>query len=94
MTPWTAAHQAPLSMEFPKQQYWSGLPFPSAGDLPHSRVEPRSSALQTDSFTTEPLWKPLKYHLYFNNLSVFTSRMATDAVSQGTIQTFKNASMI
>ena len=40
MTPRTAAHQAPLSMEFPRQGYWSGLPFPSPGDLPHPGVTP------------------------------------------------------
>ena len=38
-TPWTVAHQAPLSMGFPKQEYWSGLPFPSPGDLPDSAIE-------------------------------------------------------
>ena len=59
-TPWTMALQAPLSMGFPKQQYWNGLPFPSPGDLPDSRTEPRSPALQVVSyiagrvFTTEP----------------------------------------
>ena len=48
-TPWTVAHQAPLSMGFPRQEYWSGLPFPSPGDLPNPAIEPRSPALQTDS---------------------------------------------
>ena len=46
VTPWTVAHQAPLSMEFSRQGYWSGLPFPSLGDLPHPGIEPRSPALQ------------------------------------------------
>ena len=49
-TPWTVAHQAPLSMEFSRQEYWSGLPCPSPGDLPDLRIEPRSSTLQADSF--------------------------------------------
>ena len=40
VTPWTVAHQAPLSMGFPRQEYWSGLPFPSPGDLPHPGIEP------------------------------------------------------
>ena len=44
-TPWTVAHQAPLSMEFSRQEYWSGLPFPSPGDLPDPGIEPRSPAL-------------------------------------------------
>ena len=45
-TPWTVAHQAPPSMEFSRQEYWSGLPFPSPGDLPNPGIEPRSPALQ------------------------------------------------
>ena len=49
MTPWTVAHQAPLSMKFPRQEYWSGLPFCSPGDLPDPGVKPKSSALQADS---------------------------------------------
>ena len=47
--PWTVAHQAPLSMVFPRQEYRSGLPFPSPGDLPDLGIEPRSSPLQVDS---------------------------------------------
>ena len=49
MTLWTAAHQAPLSMRFSRQGYWSGLPFPSPGDLPNPGMEPRSPALEADS---------------------------------------------
>ena len=45
-TPWTVAYQAPLSMEFPRQEYWSRLPFPSPSDLPDPGMEPRSPALQ------------------------------------------------
>ena len=45
-TPWTASHQAPLSMGFSRQEYWSGLPFPSPGDLPNSRIKPTSPAWQ------------------------------------------------
>ena len=48
VTPWTVACQAPLSMEVSRQEYWRGLPFPSLGDLPHSGIEPMSSALQAD----------------------------------------------
>ena len=47
--PWTVAHQAPLSMEFPKQEYWSGLPFPSPGNLPNPGIEPESPTWQADS---------------------------------------------
>ena len=46
VTPWTVARRAPLSMGFPRQEYWHGLPFPSPGDLPNSGIEPRSPALQ------------------------------------------------
>ena len=52
-TPWTVAHQAPPSMGFSRQEYWSGLPFPSPGDLPYPGIEPRSPALQADALTSE-----------------------------------------
>ena len=52
-TAWTVAHQAPLSMGFPSQEYWSGLPFPSPGALPNPGIEPGSPALQADSLPTE-----------------------------------------
>ena len=55
--PWTVAHQAPLSMEFFRQEYWNGLPFPSPGDLPDPGIEPGSPALQADSLPSEPPWK-------------------------------------
>ena len=58
MTPQTAARQAPLSMEFSRQEYWSGLPFPSPGDLPHPGIKPRAPGLQADSLPSEPLGKP------------------------------------
>ena len=54
VSPWTVAHQAPLSMGFSRQEYWSGLPFPSAGYLPDPGIEPRSSALQADTLPSEP----------------------------------------
>ena len=54
MTPWTVAHQAPLSMEFSRQAYWSALPFPSPGDLPNPGIEPRSPTLQADALPSEP----------------------------------------
>ena len=52
-TPRTVTHQAPLSMEFFRQEYWSGLPFPSSGDLPNPGIEPGSPALQADALTSE-----------------------------------------
>ena len=52
--PWTVAHHAPLSMGFPRQEYWSGLPFPSSEDLPEPGIKPMSPALAGRFFTTEP----------------------------------------
>ena len=52
---WTIANQAPLSMGFSRQEYWSGLPFPTPGDLPNPGIEPRSPALQADSLLSESL---------------------------------------
>ena len=53
-TPWTVAGQAPLSMGFSRQEYWSGLPFPSPGDLPNPGTEPWSPAWQADALSSEP----------------------------------------
>ena len=58
VTPWTVARQVPLSMGFSRQEHWSGLPFPSPGDLPDPGVEPRSPALQADSLPSELSGKP------------------------------------
>ena len=64
MTPWAVTHQAPWSMGFSRQEYWSGLPFPSPGDLPDPGIELRSLALQADTLTSElpgkPQVKPIK----------------------------------
>ena len=57
--PWTVAHQAPLSIGFFRQEYWSRLPFPSPGDLPDPEIEPGSPALQADSLPSEPPGKPI-----------------------------------
>ena len=56
--PWTVDHQAPLSMGFPGQKYWSGLPFPSPRDLPQPGIKPKSPVLQADSLLSEPPEKP------------------------------------
>ena len=58
-TPWTIALQIPLFIEFSRQEYWSGLPFPVLGNLPNPGIEPRSPALQADSLLSDPLGKPL-----------------------------------
>ena len=59
--PWTVAYQAPPSMEFPRQEYWSGLPFPSPGDLPDLGIEPRSPTLHVDALPSEPPGNPIGY---------------------------------
>ena len=59
VTLWTIARQAPLSMGFPRQGYWSGLPFPSPGDLPDPRIKPMPPVLAGRFFTTEPPAKPI-----------------------------------
>ena len=56
--PWTVAHQAPLPMEFSRQEYWSGEPYPSPGDLPDPGIKTGSPALQADPLLSEPLGKP------------------------------------
>ena len=53
-TLWTVSYQAPPSVGFSRQEYWSGLPFPSPGDLPNPGIEPRSPALQADTLLSEP----------------------------------------
>ena len=59
-TPWTVAYHTPPSVGFSRQEYWSGLPLPSPGDLPDPGIEPKSPALQVDSLRTELQGKPLK----------------------------------
>ena len=61
-TPWTVAHQAPPSIGFSRQGYWSGLPLPSPGDLPDPGIKPRSPTLQADSLPSEPPQKPVSYY--------------------------------
>jgi len=61
VTPWAVAHQAPLSMGFSRQEYWSGLPFPTPGDLPDPEIEPMSPALASGFFIAEPPGKSLEH---------------------------------
>ena len=71
--PRTVAHQAPLSMEFSRQEYWSGLPFPSPGHLPNPEIESRSPTLQADSLLSEPLSIQVKIagNLLKGDLTIF-----------------------
>ena len=63
-TPWTAAYQAPPSMGFSRQEFWSGLPFPSPGDLPDPGIESGSPAFQADALISEPPGKPHVTHTH------------------------------
>ena len=74
--PWSVAYQAPPSMEFSRQEYWSGLPFPSPGELPDPGIEPRSPALQADALPSELPGKPLPsliIHTLWNSVIHFYS---------------------
>ena len=62
-TLWTVVHQAPPSMGFSRQEYWSGLPFPSLGDLPDPGIKPGSPALEADALSSEPPGKPMSMML-------------------------------
>ena len=64
MTPWAVAYQAPPSMGFSRQEYWSGVPFPSPGDLPDPGIEPRSPTFQADALTSEPPGKHNSFYFY------------------------------
>ena len=68
-TLWTVAYQAPPSMGFPRQEYWSGLPFPSPGDLPNPGIKPGSPTLQADTLTSEPPNSSnIKFHFFPTSL--------------------------
>ena len=80
-TPWTVAFQAPLSVGFSRQDYWSGLPFPTAGDLPNPGVETTSPALAGGFFTTEP---PGKQTLFLTSCpSYFSWQEGSDSILCG-----------
>ena len=67
-TPWTVAHQASRSMGFSRKEYWSGLPFPSPGDLPDPGIKPGSPALAGVFLTTEPPGKPFIRYMICKNV--------------------------
>ena len=75
VTPWTVAHQAPPSMGFSRQEYWSALPFPSPGNLPDPGIEPRSPTLQADALTSQPPGKQAAHRFVsVNRVSVSSIR--------------------
>ena len=73
VTPWTVAHQTFLSMEFSRQEHWSGLPFLALGDLSNSEIEPKSPALQAESLPSEPPGKLCLLHLLHWQVILFTT---------------------
>ena len=75
MTPWTVACQAPLSMGFSRQEYWSGLPFPSPGDFPDPGIKLGSPALQADSLLSEPSGNPSTFVLIFTFITLGISQV-------------------
>ena len=68
-TPWTVAHQAPLSMGFPRQEYWRGLPFPTSGNLPDLGIEPLSPVLVGGYLTSTPYGKPIHIEVHFSSVT-------------------------
>ena len=68
VTSWAIAYQAPPSMEFSRQEYWSGLPFPSPGDLPDPGIQPGSPALQADALPSEPPGKAVIREVHKSNI--------------------------
>ena len=73
--PWTVAYQASLSVGFSRQEYWSGLPFPSPGDLPDPGIKPRSPTLQANTLPSEPPGKHYKYLISIHiHICFFISR--------------------
>ena len=77
-TPWTVAHQPPLSTEFSRQEYWSGLAFPSPGNLPDPGIEPGCPARQADSSLSEPTGKPTSDKVTFICILTGTKRLPGD----------------
>ena len=73
VTPWTVVHQAPLCMEFPRQEYWSGLPLPTPGDLPNPGIKPASLALAGKFFTTVSPRKPILYYIFYVTINMYIS---------------------
>ena len=93
-TPWTVARQAPPSMGFSRQEYWSGLPFPSPGDLPNPGIKPGCFALQADSLLSEPYnlcgWQPFPHSTLILAHSLAQLRLGSQC---GTVWTLKTGSV-
>ena len=77
-TPWTVAHQAPLTKGFSRHKYWSGLPFPSPGDHPNPGIEPGSPTLEADALTSEP---PGKTSMIYERYTVYCLSPSEHAIT-------------
>ena len=84
VTLWTTAHQVPLSIEFFRLEHWSGLPFPSSGDLPNPGVKLRSPVLQADSLPSEPPGKSMNAGV--GSLSLLQGVFLTQELNRGLLQ--------
>ena len=84
--PQTVACQAPLSVEFSRQEYWSVLPLPSSGDLPNPRIEPGSSALQAYSLSSEPSGKHFLLHFAVNLKLFWKKKLSTKKTKKATAE--------
>ena len=82
VTPWTIAYQAPQSMGFSRQEYWSGVPFPSPGDPPYPGVEPGSPALWADALSSKPPGKPHTMWKSLYKCSPVTSENCLERISK------------
>ena len=71
-SPWSVTYQTPQSMGFSRQEYWSGLPFPSPGDLPNPRIKPRSPAMQTALTYSFPNLEPVRCSMSSSNCCFLT----------------------
>ena len=88
-TPWIVAYQAPPSIGFSRQEFWSGLPLPSPGGLPNPGIKPGSSALQADSLQSEPPGKPFTVYIFVQMHmlchAVLTHSVASDPATPWTV---------
>ena len=86
-TPWIVTYQAPLSMGFARQEYWSGLSFPSLGDLPNPGIKPMSPALAGEVFTAEPPCRTdCKFRLSSSPAEALVIHLGARATTVGTLQ--------
>ena len=92
-TPWTVIRHTPLSMGFARQEYWSGSPFPSPGDLPHPGIKPGSPALLVESLPTEPPAKPYRMDMLSNDVLWCTLPNATFSDTMMEVETNHSGNM-